>query len=107
VGPVAHGGQPAETRFRLIEDLGRALLVEARPLTGRKHQVRAHLACSGCPVLGDALYGPGLRSPVPVARGLLHARRLELRHPLTGALLRIESPRPADFEAVLAALRSR
>lgn len=107
MGPVPRDGQPAETRFRLVEDLGRALLVEAWPLTGRKHQVRAHLASSGCPVLGDALYGSGLRSPVPVERALLHARRLDLRHPLTGAPLRIESPRPPDFEAALAALRSR
>ncbi len=68
--------------------------------------MRAHLACSGCPVLGDALYGPGLRSPVPVQRVMLHARRLELRHPLTGARLRLESPRPPDFEATLAALRA-
>lgn len=104
MGLVSEGGQPSETRFRLLEDLGPALLVEARPLTGRKHQVRAHLAASGCPVLGDELYSPGLRSPVAVERVMLHARRLELRHPLTGAPLRLESPRPEDFAAALAAL---
>lgn len=105
MGLVSEGGQASETRFRLLQDLGPALLVEARPLTGRKHQVRAHLAASGCPILGDELYSPGLRSPVAVERVMLHAQRLELRHPLTGAPLRLESPRPEDFAAALAALR--
>ncbi len=95
--------KPAETEVVVRETLADALLVEVRPLTGRKHQVRAHLAHAGMPILGDPLYGDaGGRAP----RLMLHARRLALRHPLTGEPVVIESPLPADFEAVLARLRS-
>ena len=97
------GAKPAETEVVVREVLADALLVEARPLTGRKHQVRAHLAHAGMPILGDPVYGDaGGRAP----RLMLHARRLALPHPLTGEPLAIESPLPADFEAVLARLRS-
>jgi RluA family pseudouridine synthase len=98
------GAKPAETDVVIREVLADALLVEARPLTGRKHQVRAHLAHAGMPILGDPVYGSaGGRAP----RLMLHASRLALSHPLTGQPLAIESPLPADFEAVLARLRSR
>ena len=103
---VTVGGQSAkeaETDVAVREVMADALLVEARPLTGRKHQVRAHLAHAGMPILGDRVYGDaGARAP----RLMLHARRLALSHPLTGQPLVIESPLPADFEAVLARLRS-
>jgi RluA family pseudouridine synthase len=95
------GAKPAETEFVLLEVLPAALLVEARPRTGRKHQVRAHLAHVGMPVLGDAIYGAGGDAP----RLMLHARRVALAHPVTARPLAIESPVPADFEAVLARLR--
>jgi 23S rRNA pseudouridine955/2504/2580 synthase len=96
------GALAAETRVVVREVLADALLVEARPLTGRKHQVRAHLAHAGIPILGDPVYGDAKRAP----RLMLHARRLALPHPLTGEPLVLESPLPADFEAVLARLRS-
>jgi RluA family pseudouridine synthase len=104
--PVTIGGagaKPAETEVVVREELADALLVEARPLTGRKHQLRVHLAHAGMAILGDPVYGDaGTRAP----RLMLHARRLALSHPLTGQPLAIESPLPADFEAVLARLRS-
>jgi 23S rRNA pseudouridine1911/1915/1917 synthase len=96
-----HEAKPAETRIVVREVLRDALLVEALPLTGRKHQVRVHLAHAGMPILGDPVYGDGGRAP----RLMLHARRLLLPHPLTGRPLVIESPLPADFEAALARLR--
>jgi RluA family pseudouridine synthase len=97
------GAKPAETEVVVREVLADALLVEARPLTGRKHQVRVHLAHAGMPILGDPVYGgAGGRAP----RLMLHACRLALSHPLTGQPLAIESPLPADFEAVLARLGS-
>ena len=105
-GRVAAGGpgaKAAETEIVVREVLEGALLVEARPLTGRKHQVRAHLAHAGMPILGDPVYGDGRRAP----RLMLHARRLALPHPLTGRPLVIESPLPPDFEAALARLRGK
>lgn len=75
--------------------------VEACPKTGRTHQIRVHLADAGWPVLGDRLYGQ--RSAFASgSRLMLHACRLELRHPLDGRPLRLESPLPNDFRALLA-----
>jgi RluA family pseudouridine synthase len=102
---VEQGGLEAETRFRISERLARAWLVEARPLTGRKHQIRVQLAAERLPILGDEIYGGareigGLRVP----RTLLHAASLALPHPLTGVPLKIESPLPADFASAISAL---
>ena len=97
------GAKAAETEVVVRETLASALVVEARPLTGRKHQLRAHLAHSGMPILGDPVYGDA-RGRAP--RLMLHARRLALPHPLTGRPLVIESPLPADMQALLARLRS-
>ncbi len=100
------GGAPALTELRLVDVLARALRVEARPRTGRTHQVRVHLAASGAPVLGDATYG-GALPPAPAApRVMLHALRLELTHPVTGTPLRIECGEPPDFRRLLSALSS-
>jgi 23S rRNA pseudouridine1911/1915/1917 synthase len=94
--------KPAETEVVVREVLADALLVEARPRTGRRHQVRAHLADAGLSILGDPLYGDaGGRAP----RLMLHASRLALPHPLTGQPLVIESPLPEDFAALLDRLR--
>jgi RluA family pseudouridine synthase len=97
------GARPAETEVDVVEVIGRACLVEARPLTGRKHQVRAHLAHAGLPILGDPLYGAPSRPAVP--RLMLHASRLALRHPTTGTPLVLEAPLPQDFQSVLRGLR--
>lgn len=92
---VAHGGQLAETDLAIRErrPAGR-VLVAATPRTGRTHQIRVHLAGCGLPIVGDTLYG-GASAP----RALLHAWRLALPHPDTGALLELESPWPDDFRA--------
>jgi 23S rRNA pseudouridine1911/1915/1917 synthase len=100
-GPTA---RPAETDVLVREVLKGALLVEARPLTGRRHQVRAHLAHAGLPILGDSTYG--LADPGAL-RLMLHAWRLALPHPVTGEPLRLEAPIPADFAAVLAEHKRR
>jgi 23S rRNA pseudouridine1911/1915/1917 synthase len=97
--------KPAATELRVLETFPGGLLVEARPRTGRKHQVRIHLARAGAPILGDADYGARATAP-GAARVMLHALRLELPHPLTGRPLVIESPLPADFKAALTALRA-
>lgn len=85
-------GQSAQTDFQLLRRLPEALLVEARPRTGRRHQIRVHLAGGGLPIVGDVLYG----GP-PASRVMLHARRLELAHPRTGAPLVVEAEYPEDF----------
>jgi 23S rRNA pseudouridine1911/1915/1917 synthase len=105
--PIGQPGeaQAAETEFRLREVLPGALLVEARPRTGRKHQIRIHLQRSGLPVLGEREHAAaGSRAGPRAPRLMLHALRLELPHPLTGKPLSIESPLPPDFSALLGAL---
>lgn len=104
VEPAPGGGDAAREALSSFRVLGRAgdyALVEVRILTGVLHQVRAHLAAIGAPLVGDALYGgrpePGL------ARFFLHARSLELDHPTTGARIRVESPLPEELARVLAA----
>jgi 23S rRNA pseudouridine1911/1915/1917 synthase len=92
-------GRPARTEFRVRERLAGGLVLEARPRTGRKHQIRIHLAEAGLPILGDSRYG----GPA-AARSMLHAERLELAHPVTAQRLRIECPPPADFRAAQEAL---
>ena len=96
--------RPAVTDFVVASVLARGLLVEAHPRTGRKHQVRIHLADAGLPIFGDRRYG-GEAGDAP--RVMLHAVRLDLRHPLTNAPLSVESPLPADFRAVLEGLGGR
>jgi 23S rRNA pseudouridine1911/1915/1917 synthase len=116
---VVEGGRPARTRFRVVERLGRrAARVECEPETGRTHQLRVHLKTLGCPLLADATYGrrdrftgadAGLTGPaaerVLLARHALHAWRLSLDHPRTGARLTFEAPPPADLRAAIEALR--
>jgi 23S rRNA (cytosine1962-C5)-methyltransferase len=88
-------GEPAETRFRQADSEcpdPRLNCLEAQPLTGRTHQIRVHAAESGCPILGDTLYGG---SPFP--RVCLHAARLTLRHPGTGEPVTFRAP--VDFRA--------
>jgi len=107
--PVRPKGPRAEahTEFRLVEALSgtqpRACsLVEARPRTGRLHQVRRHLKHAGHPVLGDANYGKGaLNRAFAAEYGLrrlaLHAWRLAVPHPTTGERLELTAPVPADL----------
>jgi 23S rRNA pseudouridine1911/1915/1917 synthase len=113
---VVRSGRLSRTRFEVLERFeleagARATLVEAALDTGRTHQVRVHMAAIGHPVAGDRRYGgpDALAAPdgrrLELARPLLHAWRLGLEHP-GGGWHRWEAPPPADFAAVLSALRS-
>lgn len=97
-------GQPAQTMLRVIRRLAGYALIEARPVTGRRHQVRAHLYHAGHPIVADPLYGPGPQPGDPIARLALHARRLVFRHPCTGEEVRFTAPHPEDFATALAQL---
>jgi 23S rRNA pseudouridine1911/1915/1917 synthase len=87
---AGRGLLPARTIVRVVERRGATTLVEAGLGRGRPHQVRAHLAALGCPLWGDAVYGRGEPGGLR-----LHALSVTLRHPRTGAPLRIEAPPPA------------
>jgi 23S rRNA pseudouridine1911/1915/1917 synthase len=91
---TADGGVSSLTLIRILERGRQTLLVEARPVTGRKHQIRVHLAAAGAPILGDMRYGARSSG---ASRLMLHAERLELTHPVTGKPLAISSPRPRIF----------
>jgi 23S rRNA pseudouridine1911/1915/1917 synthase len=89
------GAKDARTRYRTLETRrGRALL-EVELDTGRRHQIRVHLAWLGHPVVGDERYGNA------GARLGLHALRLELRHPWTDEQLVLEAPAPRVFKSLL------
>jgi len=98
---VDRGGIPSETRLRVLDRRTDRLLLEAKPVTGRKHQIRVHLASLGAPILGDARYG----GP-PADRLMLHAERIEMAHPVTGRRLVVSSPRPEVFGTLSRSSRS-
>jgi 23S rRNA pseudouridine1911/1915/1917 synthase len=76
-------------------------LLRCRLVTGRRHQIRVHLAARGWPIVGDTVYG---RPDVPLfPRQALHAWRVALRHPHSGQPLRIDAPLPADLGDFLTA----
>lgn len=93
-GRIEQGADPACTHWRVLARAGSYALVEARPHTGRMHQIRAHLADLGCPILGDPIYGEGARSG---ARLMLHAAGLEITLP-SQEKRALEAPVPEDFE---------
>ena len=105
----ATGGRRAATAFEVRERFGRATLLEARPRTGRTHQIRVHLSAVGHPVLGDRRYGGGGED----ARGLgldrpfLHAWRIAFDHPMTGERLELEDPLPEDLRGALERIGER
>lgn len=127
----SQAGRFALTRYWTIERFGQlrgapagkaaAALIECRLETGRTHQIRAHLAHLGAPLIGDALYGKdralkaqgsgpafdaALRAAAAFSRQALHAGVLGFRHPVTGEALRFSAPLAQDMEALLRALRA-
>jgi len=97
-------GKAATTDFTVLERFLDHALLEAAPLTGRTHQVRAHAASMGHPLLGDELYGAPTTGLI--GRAALHALKLEVHHPVSGLLTTFEAPYPDDFQQALGALRA-
>jgi len=98
---VRDDGRSARSDWTVLQRWGDAFaLLGVRIHTGRTHQIRVHLSHIGLPLAGDSLYGYRAgRSPLAFQRVMLHARSLELKHPVSGAPLHLVAPRPADFRA--------
>jgi 23S rRNA pseudouridine955/2504/2580 synthase len=97
------GGKSAETMFRVLERFRSATLIEAKPVTGRTHQIRVHALHSGHPILGDTKYETELSrrscANAPIKRLFLHASAISFR--LAKQSISLECPLSAELEAVL------
>lgn len=92
------GAKRAVSRYRVTGGRGKFALVEVVIDTGRKHQIRVHLAGIGCPVIGDTMYGAKLD---PAERLGLHAWRLAFDHPTSGKRIEVESPFPKELRKLV------
>lgn len=96
---ITPNGQSAHSSYRTITQTPRFSLVELTPHTGRTHQLRVHMAAIGHPLAGDWLYGTEDRDLIP--RPALHASHLSVHHPITGELIELTAPLPADMKRLL------
>ncbi len=103
---VSSGGREAQTAYVVREFLTGHTFVEARPITGRTHQVRVHFAAIGHPLVGDRVYGHR-KQPLLASRHFLHAARLTFSLPSTAERVEFVSDLPSDLTRVLDSLRQR
>jgi 23S rRNA pseudouridine1911/1915/1917 synthase len=117
--PSVSGGQPCLTRYRRLgvspTPGARISLLSCELVTGRMHQIRAHLATAGWPIVGDQTYGPAVRpvtgdhrldaAVASLSRQALHAWRITFPHPATGERVRMTAPLPVDLAGLLHAAR--
>jgi 23S rRNA pseudouridine1911/1915/1917 synthase len=111
---VREGGLPSLTRVRVLERAARYAIVRCTPVTGRQHQIRAHLAAAGFPIVGDKLYAhgedafmaycdrgltPELAALFELPRHALHAASVTFPHPTRGESFRVDSPLARDLAA--------
>jgi 23S rRNA pseudouridine1911/1915/1917 synthase len=89
-----HEGQASETDFKVIKKTDKKLLIECFPKTGRSHQIRVHLKSYGLPILGDTFYNPESKAN----RLMLHAWKLEFKHPVNGKQISVAAPIPSEFQ---------
>jgi 23S rRNA pseudouridine1911/1915/1917 synthase len=113
-GPAS---KPAITHYRVRERFRAHTLIECRLETGRTHQIRVHMAHIRHPLVGDGMYGGGLKLPKGASpeltetmrafkRQALHAEKLEFKHPRNGELVSVTAEIPADMQHLIAALRA-
>jgi 23S rRNA pseudouridine1911/1915/1917 synthase len=114
---IRSDGRPARTHYRVVQRFRGHTYLKVTLDTGRTHQIRVHLAHLKHPLVGDPVYGSRLARPrlsgealITALRGFkrqaLHAAALAFDHPASGERLSFEAPLPADFAALLAALRT-
>lgn len=109
---VRADGLPSVTRYRCVERRGDHALVECEPITGRQHQIRAHLDHIGCPIVGDKLYPDetifadfqdhgweAVADRIALPRQALHAAWLDFPHPDSGERVEVAVSLPADLQA--------
>ena len=103
---VVAGGKPSITHYETLEAFRFASLLRVKLETGRTHQIRVHMAATRHPCVGDLAYGadPVLAERLGLHRQWLHAVRLEIQQPITGELIILESPYPADLAEALVRL---
>jgi len=113
---VREGGRPARSVYRIVDRYRAQTLAEVTLDTGRTHQIRVHMAHIRAPLVGDPVYGSRPRLPPAPSPALqealrsfrrqaLHATRLRLAHPRSAEALEFERPPPADFQALVGALK--
>ncbi|HJU38950.1 MAG TPA: 23S rRNA pseudouridine(1911/1915/1917) synthase RluD [Tahibacter sp.] len=109
-------GRPAVTHYRVRERFRAHTLLQCNLETGRTHQIRVHMAHIRHPLVGDTLYGGGMKLPKGATADLgdalrafrrqaLHAERLEFAHPADGRTIAVEAERPDDLATLVKALR--
>jgi 23S rRNA pseudouridine1911/1915/1917 synthase len=100
---VVADGRASITNYATLEVFSEVSLVEARPVTGRTHQIRVHLTSIGHPLVGDALYSN--KKTGLVERQFLHAETLEFQLPSTRKTMAVTAPLPPDLQGALEILR--
>ena len=99
---IIEGGRESVTAYKVVERYEGCSLVEARPKTGRTHQIRVHLAAIGHPIVGDRVYG---KASKVVGRQFLHAARIAFTHPGTGERVEFSAELARDLRSALTSLR--
>jgi 23S rRNA pseudouridine1911/1915/1917 synthase len=90
-------GKLASTQYKTLKKVGERTLLRVDLLTGRKNQIRVHLADKGWPIVGDSKYGRKIRDNKRLA---LHSHILSFSHPYSGKWMTFEAPVPASFHAM-------
>lgn len=94
-------GKLSKTAYKVLKQNDTHSLVELNILTGRKHQIRVHMADKGCPVVGDKKYGNDGKGEKGAKRLYLHAAKLNIKHPYSKLSLTMEAPIPDLFESMV------
>lgn len=105
----AKTSKEAITEWRVIKRFYNCSLLKVNIVTGRTHQIRVHLSSIGHPILGDSLYGRKSylelkKDKVKIPRQMLHAHKIEFKHPITEEVISVEAPIPKDMTEIIGIL---